>query len=92
MSVKRLVIDSSVALKWRLRDEEATSQADALLGDFLSGALDLSKGLWVYTGDRKLFNATKDLLPWVRWIGDYQFDTIPVTTSRTPSPDLPQTE
>ena len=165
MSVKRLVIYSSVALKWRLRDEEATSQADALLGDFLSGALDLltptlfdyeianalkvaltkgrlnkeeaalalddfhqyanqridlgeihnlafqlacqyqrsvydsaylalaqSKGLWVYTGDRKLFNATKDLIPWVRWIGDYQLDTIPVATSRTPSPDLPQTE
>jgi predicted nucleic acid-binding protein len=38
---KRLVIDASVALKWRLRDEEATSQADALLEDFLAGKLEL---------------------------------------------------
>jgi len=36
---KRVVIDSSVALKWRLRDEEATQQADALLDDFLAGDL-----------------------------------------------------
>ena len=36
MSVKRVVIDASVALKWRLRDEEATLQADALLDDFLA--------------------------------------------------------
>jgi len=38
---KRLVIDASVALKWRLRDEEATSQADTLLEDFLAGKLEL---------------------------------------------------
>ena len=36
MSGKRVVIDASVALKWRLRDEEATQQADALLEDFLA--------------------------------------------------------
>ena len=36
MSVKRVVMDASVALKWRLRDEEATLQADALLDDFLA--------------------------------------------------------
>ena len=41
MNGKRLVIDASVALKWRLRDEEATSQADALLDDFLAGKLEL---------------------------------------------------
>ena len=41
MSGKRVVIDASVALKWRLRDEEATSQADALLDDFLAGKLEL---------------------------------------------------
>ena len=41
MSAKRIVIDASVALKWRLRDEEATSQADALLDDFLAGKLEL---------------------------------------------------
>ena len=154
MNVKRVVIDSSVALKWRLRDEEATSQADALLDDFLSGALGLltttlfdyeianalkvavtkgrlsedgamaalddfqqysiqrfdfweiqglafqlarqhqrsvydsaylalaqSKGLWFYTGDRRLFNAVRDTLPWVRWIGDYQIDAIPSTAT-----------
>ena len=41
MNGKQLVIDSSVALKWRLRDEEATAQADVLLDDFLAGKLDL---------------------------------------------------
>ena len=41
MNGKRLVIDASVALKWRLRDEEATSQADTLLEDFLAGKLEL---------------------------------------------------
>jgi predicted nucleic acid-binding protein len=38
---KRIVIDASGALKWRLRDEEATSQADAFLEDFLAGKLEL---------------------------------------------------
>ena len=41
MNGKSIVIDSSVALKWRLRDEEATAQADALLDDFLAGKLSL---------------------------------------------------
>lgn len=41
MSGKRVVVDASVALKWRLRDEEATQQADALLEDFLAGNLEL---------------------------------------------------
>ena len=41
MSGKRIVIDASAALKWRLRDEEATQQADALLEDFLAGKLEL---------------------------------------------------
>jgi predicted nucleic acid-binding protein len=41
VSDKRVVIDASVALKWRLRDEEATQQADALLEDFLAGKLQL---------------------------------------------------
>lgn len=39
MSGKRVVVDASVALKWRLRDEEETQQADALLEDFLVGKL-----------------------------------------------------
>jgi predicted nucleic acid-binding protein len=41
VSGKRVVIDASVALKWRLRDEEATQQADMLLEDFLAGKLQL---------------------------------------------------
>lgn len=36
MSIKEIVIDASAALKWRLRDEEATEQADAILNDFLN--------------------------------------------------------
>jgi predicted nucleic acid-binding protein len=41
VSGKRIVLDASVALKWRLRDEEATQQPDALLEDFLAGKLEL---------------------------------------------------
>ncbi len=151
MSVKRIVIDASVALKWRLRDEEATDQADALADDFLDGrlllltptlfdyeitnalrvavargrisqteaanavadfkafsiercdfeaiqalafqmacdylcsaydsaylALAQTKGIWFSTGDRRLFNAIERALSWVKWIGDYEFDIIPV--------------
>ena len=33
------MIDASVALKWRLRDEEAMEQVDALLEHFLSQEL-----------------------------------------------------
>lgn len=152
MSAKQVVIDASVALKWRLRDEEATSQADALLDDYLAGELELLtptlfdyeitnalkvavtkgrlteyeavaaltdlqafniklynfreiqaltfqlayqhqrsaydsaylalaqlKGLWFYTGDKRLFNAVNQKLNWVQWIGDYRIDVIPVS-------------
>ena len=41
MSGKRIVIDASIALKWRLRDEEATQQVDAPLEDFLASKLEL---------------------------------------------------
>jgi predicted nucleic acid-binding protein len=41
VSGKHVVIDASVALKWRLRDEEATQQADAIPEDFLAGKLEL---------------------------------------------------
>jgi predicted nucleic acid-binding protein len=150
VNAKQVVIDASVALKWRLRDEEATLQADALLDDFLASKLDLftptlfdyeivnalkvavtmgrltenevlsaiadfqqydiersdfreiqilafqlasqhqrsvydgsylalaqSKHLWLYTGDKRLFNAVGKALPWVKWIGDYQLELIP---------------
>jgi predicted nucleic acid-binding protein len=157
---KRLVIDASVALKWRLRDEEATSQADALLDDFLAGRLELltptlfdyeianalrvavtrqrlsepdaaaladfaqytivwydftgiasltfdlsgqyqrsaydstylalaqAQGVWFFTRDKCLFNAVGHVLSWVKWLGDYQFDTISVPDTAMPeSPD-----
>lgn len=150
MSAKRIVIDASVALKWRLRDEEATTQADAILDDFLAGRLELltptlfdyeitnalrvavtrrrlsevdaaaalndfalysvvrhdftalatlafqlsgqhqrsaydsaymalaqSQDVWFYTGDKRLHNAVGDTLAWVKWVGDYQFDSVP---------------
>ena len=41
MSVKWVVIDSSVALKWRLRDEDAIVEADALLDDVTAGKVAL---------------------------------------------------
>lgn len=151
MSAKGVVIDASVALKWRLRDEEATHQADALLDDYLGGGLELLtptlfdyeianalkvavdrgrmteteamvamadfqqlsierhdfrpmqsaafqlalqhrrsaydaaylalarlKEIWFYTGDTRLFNAVGKTLPWVKWIGDYRFESIPI--------------
>jgi predicted nucleic acid-binding protein len=151
VSAKGVVIDASVALKWRLRDEEATHQADALLDDYLAGALELLtptlfdyeianalkvavdrdrmteteamvamadfqqlgigrhdfralqsaafqlalqhrrsaydaaylalarlKEIWFYTGDKRLFNAVGKTLPWVKWIGDCRFQSIPI--------------
>lgn len=41
MSVERIVIDASVALKWYLPDEENSTEADALATDFYSGNLEL---------------------------------------------------
>ncbi len=40
-SVKTIVVDASVALKWWLRDEDATTEADQLQTDFLTGHLNL---------------------------------------------------
>ena len=40
-------------------------------------ALAQSKELWLYTGDKRLFNAVGQALPWVKWIGDYQLEFIP---------------
>jgi len=150
VSIKRIVIDASGALKWQLRDEESIAQADAVVDDFLAKRLDLivptlfdyeitnalkvavtkkrlseqeamksiawfraleipcydfsglqeltfqlacryqrsvydssymalaqSHQLWFYTGDRRLFNAVGNVLPYVKWIGDYQWDNIP---------------
>jgi predicted nucleic acid-binding protein len=147
---RQVVVDASVALKWRLRDEEATAQADALLDDFLGGRLKLSApslldyelanalvvavrrgrlqesaagfalsgyreysiirfsfeqieqltfelatrygrsaydgaylalarslGVWFFTGDKRLYNSVGTELPWVKWIGDYNYGDIP---------------
>ncbi len=41
MIAKRLVIDACVALKWRLRDEDAVDQADALLSDLVDEKIQL---------------------------------------------------
>ena len=54
-------------------------QRSAYDGAYL--ALAQSQGLWFYTGDRRLCNAVGQALPWVKWIGDYQFDVIPVDAS-----------
>ena len=85
MSAKRIVIDASVALKWRLRDEEATGQADMLLDDFLAGNLAL---LTPTLFDYEIANALRMAVTRQRlseqeaivWIGDYHFDAIPVQT------------
>ncbi|MEP7339557.1 MAG: type II toxin-antitoxin system VapC family toxin [Acidobacteriota bacterium] len=41
-NVKTIVVDASVALKWWLRDEDATAEADQLQSDFLGGQLSLT--------------------------------------------------
>ena len=157
MSGKRIVIDASVALKWRLRDEEATQQADEILADFLADKLELltptlfdyeianalrvavtrqrlseqdaaaaltdfaqftivrydfrdlssrtfqlsgqyqraaydsayvalaqAQGVWLFTGDKRLFNAVGHALAWVKWLGDYQFDALPAPDTAMP--------
>jgi predicted nucleic acid-binding protein len=157
VSGKRVVIDASVALKWRLRDEEATQQADALLEDFLAGRLELltptlfdyeianalrvavtrqrlteheaavaltdfaqyaiirydfpgisshtfqlsgqhqrsaydsaymalaqAQRIWFFTGDKRLCNAVGQAFAWVKWLGDYQFDTVPASDTTIP--------
>jgi predicted nucleic acid-binding protein len=49
VSVKRIVIDASVALKWRLDDEEAKDEAKAMLQDFPDGRIELiAPGLFDY--------------------------------------------
>ncbi|MBW1677804.1 MAG: type II toxin-antitoxin system VapC family toxin [Deltaproteobacteria bacterium] len=45
-------------------------------------ALAQSKGFWFLTGDKRLFNAMEQALPWVKWIGDYQFGTISLTRKK----------
>jgi hypothetical protein len=44
-------------------------------------ALAQSLSLWLFTADRRLFNALGGALNWVKWIGDYQLDAIPAAES-----------
>ncbi len=158
MSARRVVIDACVAVKWALRDEEATAEAERLGADLGAGDLDVlvpalldyevgnalrvatvkgriredqaalafaklgavemerrplattrelafelafahgrsvydasylalaaANGLLLYTGDRRLLNAVSDRLPWVRWIGDYRLEDVPVAQEAEPS-------
>ena len=34
-------------------------------------------GVWLFTGDRRLFNAVAGALSFVKWIGDYDFEAVP---------------
>lgn len=40
-------------------------------------ALAQSLGKWCYTGDWKLYRAFRSRLPYLQWIGSYDWDTIP---------------
>ncbi|MFN7015970.1 MAG: type II toxin-antitoxin system VapC family toxin [Fimbriimonadales bacterium] len=40
-------------------------------------ALAEQMGVWFFTGDRRLYNALGPHLPFVRWIGDYDWDALP---------------
>lgn len=41
MSVERIVVDASVAVKWRLRDETELAQADAMSDNVVAGRISL---------------------------------------------------
>jgi predicted nucleic acid-binding protein len=142
---KLIVVDVSVAIKWRLNDEECITEARQLLRDYQEGKIDFlapklflvevanafaaaamrkrlsaadafddfhaiadvafplvedadyidnawqiamkhSRAIYdalylalaeslncdFYTGDKKLYNAVKDKLPYVKWIGEYK--------------------
>ena len=152
-TIKRIVVDSSVALKWELRDETPSPEADTLLENFLAGRLGVAVttlfdyeitnvlklavvrgrkteaeakaalndfklytfqridfpplqeltfqlalqhdrsaydsayvalaqkiGVWLFTGDRRLFNAVGGALSFVKWIGDYDFEAVPTAS------------
>lgn len=47
--MKPIVVDASVMLKWQLRDEENTEQADRLLRDLIEGQIQIIvPSLWLY--------------------------------------------
>ncbi|GBC91999.1 tRNA(fMet)-specific endonuclease VapC [bacterium HR15] len=43
-------------------------------------ALAQQLGVWCFTGDRRLYNALGTQLPWLRWVGDYDWAAIPATS------------
>jgi predicted nucleic acid-binding protein len=74
--IKRYDFRETQRLAFRLAFQHQRSVYD---GAYL--ALAQSKGLWFYTGDKRLFNTVGKALPWVKWIGDYQLELIPGSTS-----------
>lgn len=44
-------------------------------------ALAQSLGTWCYTGDRKLYRAFQSRLPYLQWIGSYDWEAIPADSS-----------
>lgn len=43
-------------------------------------ALAQQLGVWFFTGDRRLYNALSPQLNWLRWVGDYDWATIPTAS------------
>jgi predicted nucleic acid-binding protein len=80
VNAKQAVIDASVALFRGIQNLafQLASQHKRSVYDGAYLALAQSQGIWFYTGERRLFNAVGKALLWVKWIGDYQFDSIPV--------------
>ncbi|MFN4032509.1 MAG: type II toxin-antitoxin system VapC family toxin [Fimbriimonadales bacterium] len=46
-------------------------------------ALAEQMGVWFFTGDRRLYNALSPHLPFVRWIGDYDWNALPEAPQNT---------
>lgn len=60
----------TMEVRWqRALDLARTHDRSAYDGAYL--ALAEERGSKLVTGDRRLYNAVKDRLPWVLWIGDY---------------------
>ena len=64
--MRSLVVDANVAIKW-LNPAEPLADAEESGSEF-------------WTADQKLYNAVKDRLPFVKWLGDYEEET---STSKT---------
>lgn len=74
LAIERRGFESIQKLTFELASQHRRSVYDSA---YL--ALAQANGLWFYTGDKRLFNAVKDHLSWVKWIGDYRLDLVPAT-------------